>query len=156
MNKLILIGLMTCSSLAVAQECGLTEVIKSANQRYIEVFDEQDNKMLLKVIVADDPEEQQAGFQYACPDEVDSNAILFKFKQEFTPSFHMNNVNAPIEIFFVNAKGDVVTRHTMETYQNNKKPLYKASEPILYALEVSPNFAKNNEVLDNAVKMSIE
>lgn len=83
-----------------------------------------------------------AGFQFVCPKTIATENILFVFKTEFMPAFHMRNVYAPLAIAFINKQGVIVDIQTMYPYVlgSLKNPRYRPALPAMYALEARQNF----------------
>ena len=57
-----------------------------------------------------------AGFQRVCESTIESMPILFVFDRESIPSFHMNNVVAPIDIAFIDKTGQLESIQSMRPY----------------------------------------
>lgn len=70
----------------------------------------------LAVRIADDNRERGGGFQYICPQTIDTTAIYFEFDRAYRPSFHMHNVEAPLDIAFVDPRGVILDIQRMEPY----------------------------------------
>ncbi|MGA8259985.1 MAG: DUF192 domain-containing protein [Arenicellales bacterium] len=70
----------------------------------------------LRVRVADDNTELAGGFQYVCPDTIAKTSIYFVFDHPLHPTFHMHNVEAPLDIAFIDADGVIVNIQRMEPY----------------------------------------
>ena len=83
-----------------------------------------------------------AGFQRVCESTIESMPILFVFDRESIPSFHMNNVVAPIDIAFIDKAGQLESIQSMKPYSvvERSKKLYSPKRPVLYALEVHKGF----------------
>jgi uncharacterized membrane protein (UPF0127 family) len=89
-----------------------------------------------------------AGFQRVCESTIEAMPILFVFEHQSVPSFHMNNVVAPIDIAFIDSKGDLESIQAMTPYSmiQISKPLYSPKRPVLYALEVHKGFYQKHEI----------
>ena len=90
-----------------------------------------------------------AGFQRVCESTIEKMPILFVFERETIPSFHMNNVVAPIDIAFIDKRGQIESIQAMKPYNLLlvKKPLYSPKRPVLYALEVHQGFFDQHQIL---------
>lgn len=98
-------------------------------------------------LFAGDVRTRSAGFQYVCAERIAQTPILFHFGVPVSPSFHMNNVVAPIDIAFIDARGKIESVQSMAVYQEGRrKPRYSPSRPIVAALEVSPGFYAENRI----------
>jgi uncharacterized membrane protein (UPF0127 family) len=98
--------------------------------------------------LADNDVTRAAGFQRVCESTIEAMPILFVFQREVIPSFHMNNVVAPIDIAFIDKHGNIESIHAMKPYSLllAKKPLYSPKEPVLSALEVHKNFYQQHQI----------
>lgn len=103
-------------------------------------------------LLADDVSERAAGFQNICPERIRQTAILFKFSSLVKPSFHMNNVMAPLEIAFIDEQGRIDRLHKMKTYSvvSKEKPVYGPDNPIIAALEVYEGFFADHDLTRTA------
>ena len=102
--------------------------------------------------LADNNRTRAAGFQRVCESTIEDMPILFVFKRESVPSFHMNNVVVPIDIAFIDKNGLLDSIQSMKPYSmlHVRKPRYSPTRPVLYALEVHQGFyQKNNIVVAN-------
>jgi len=98
--------------------------------------------------LADNNATRAAGFQRVCESTIEAMPILFVFNQPSVPSFHMNNVVAPIDIAFIDSEGDLESIQAMNPYSTIqiRKPLYSPKRPVLYALEVHKGFYQKHEI----------
>ena len=94
------------------------------------------------------------GFQFTCAETIESTKIMFYFKRSIIPSFHMNNVKAPLDIAFIDKDGKITDILLMKTYSNTNqnKPLYSPSSPALFALETHAGyFAKQGIMVGDQI-----
>ncbi|MFZ0488322.1 MAG: DUF192 domain-containing protein [Arenicellales bacterium] len=75
-----------------------------------------DRSIELPVRIADDNRERGGGFQYICPQTINTTSIYFEFDRAYRPSFHMHNVEAPLDIAFVDPHGVILDIQRMEPY----------------------------------------
>ncbi len=107
--------------------------------------------------LADTNHTRAAGFQRVCASTIRKTPILFVFENEVVPSFHMNNVVAPIDIAFIKKNGSIDVIHQMQPYSliSLSKPLYASKTPILAALETYKGFFDDHSIgLDSTVSWS--
>lgn len=104
--------------------------------------------LVIDGLLANNSKTRAAGFQYVCPERVAYTAILFEFQRPTKPSFHMNNVLAPLDIAFINKRGRVDSFHQMKTYSlmAMSKPTYSSKSAIIAALEVREGFFADNAI----------
>lgn len=125
-----------------------TDSVKSVNSPYSTAQDNaKDKKIAFNYRLANTPQLRSYGFQFSCPETIANTQILFQFDSPMIPNFHMNNVEAALDIAFINSQGFIIDILAMETYKTNQhKPLYKPSAPALYALEARLGFFAEMEV----------
>ena len=98
--------------------------------------------------LADNNATRAAGFQRVCESTIEAMPILFVFTTPSVPGFHMNNVVAPIDIAFIDSEGNLESIQAMKPYSKIqiRKPLYRPSRPVLYALEVHKGFYQKHKI----------
>lgn len=106
----------------------------------------------LRVRVADEPGLRAAGMQHLCPEAIGDNPMLFVFSRPLRPSFHMQNVHAPLDIVFMDANGEVVERHLMEPGSRLTSP----ETSISYALELASGQAEALGIVPGLVLRRLE
>lgn len=97
---------------------------------------------------ANNSETRAAGFQHVCAERIATTLILFEFSSLLQPSFHMNNVVAPLDIAFIDKDGSVESTQRMSTYSIllRDKPLYSPSRPVVAALEAHDGFYAEHNI----------
>ncbi|MCR4404874.1 MAG: DUF192 domain-containing protein [Candidatus Acetothermia bacterium] len=93
-------------------------------------------EMRLTVRVADEQDEQLAGFQHIGRRVMARSLILFVFLREFSGMFHMRNVVGPLDIAFAKADGKIFSIMRMDPGSK----LYGPDGPFQYALEAPAGF----------------
>jgi len=109
--------------------------------------------------LANNDRTRSAGFQYVCKQTIAAKPILFVFDQVRTPSFHMNNVVAGIDIAFIRPDSSIDSIQKMYPYAIIliDKPLYSPKGPVLAAFEAHPDFYKINDIgLESKVTWQLE
>ena len=98
--------------------------------------------------LANTSERLAQGFQFACAETINTTNILFDFSRPVVPSFHMNNVVAPLDIAFINELGEIINIYLMKTYRllEIDKPTYRPSKPALYAFEARAGFFSQHKI----------
>jgi len=104
--------------------------------REIALLNDLGERVELAVRMADELEEQLAGFQHIGRRVIARSLILFIFSGPLQGKFHMRNVAAPLDIAFIAADGRVVAVMRMELGLR----LYGPDEPFQYALEAPAGF----------------
>ena len=70
-------------------------------------------------------------------DRTTEAGMLFLFDQPMLTPFWNERTLLPLDIFFIDPSGNVVTRHAMKTITESKQPLaYRSSVPYVAALEL--------------------
>ena len=116
-NKVVLLSLLIVlfgwQSRLFAAECELTNKALESMPLVEVTFHRADQSSFsIKAKLADDLYTRAAGFQRVCEETIADMPILFQFERLQKPSFHMNNVVAPIDIAFIKPSGEIdVIRH---------------------------------------------
>ncbi len=111
-----------------------------------------ERRVRLQVRVADDHRERAAGFQYICPETIETTAIYFVFERPRRPNFHMHNVKAPLDIAFIDADGVIVSIQRMEPYVvgARKQKTYGPQTEVAGALEARAGYFSGERITENA------
>ena len=134
-----------------------TNSFEQMGERYIELIDDAGESVLLRVKVADESNEQAAGYQHICPQTIESTAILFVFAEPKTPLFHMRNVHANLDIAFIDAEGTVGDIQLMlEEFATGESRLYPSTVKAKYALEVRQGFFSEHNISAQNSRMKID
>lgn len=153
--SLCLISLASSPVIAKGVDCETDNTALSSMGKAIVTFSRADgSEFEVDVKLADNNNTRSAGFQRVCASTIAAEPILFVFAYETRPSFHMNNVVAPIDIAFIDRAGAIDSVQAMQVYVlvNKNKPLYSPSRPVIAALEAHPEFfSKHNIDLDTTV-----
>ena len=144
-----LVLLLACSQVSTARQCEVDNAALRAMQRGVVQFTFADAQQFeLSVKVANNNLTRAAGFQKVCEATIAAEPILFLFERETRPSFHMNNVVAPIDIAFIDGRGRIDSIHAMQPYVlgSNSRPLYSPEGLVVAALEVQPGFYSEHHI----------
>lgn len=68
--------------------------------------------------------------------------MLFVFPENITSGFWMKNTLIPLDIAFINSKGEIINIQRMEPCKENPCKIYKSPLPYRFALEVRAGFFK--------------
>ncbi len=104
-----------------------------------------------EVWIADDDQTREKGLMFVKSDKLADlpdgahRGMLFVFEVERPLSFWMKNTITALDIAFINAKGDIVRRHTMKPLDEGS---YPSGRPAKYALEVKANLFTELEIVD--------
>lgn len=125
-------GLSGFSSLGGAPECrDQTPEFTEMPVGYVTIAD---TGKTIDVRIAATDSHRAAGMQHLCKETIADNPILFLFDGPLRPSFHMNNVLAPLDIVFIDAGNRVVDVARMEP---NQSALTRPAQPVVAALELA-------------------
>ena len=148
---------IVCSA-SFAQQCENDNEALRAMQSVNVTFTRSDGSSFsLEAKYANNDRTRAAGFQSVCAERIKSTLILFEFERAIKPSFHMNNVVAPLDIAFIDQDGSVESTQVMNTYSLllRSKPLYSPSRPVIAALEAHKNFYQKHNI-DSSSRISWE
>lgn len=132
--------LVASSSRAECRES--TAALDSMSEAELTLTGPENRSIELAVRVADDNREKAGGFQYICPATIDTTSIYFELDRAYRPSFHMHNVEAPLDIAFVDPQGVIVDIQRMEPYTLGATHYRYYSPPgaVVAALETRAGF----------------
>lgn len=137
------------SPFALAQSCQLDNVYLQAMPDSLVTVVNSNNELIeFTVRTALTNQTRAAGFQRVCASVIADKPILFLFEKPGIAQFHMRNVVAPIDIAFIDEQGQIESIQAMLPYilGSTVRPLYSPKREVIAALEVSPNFYKENNI----------
>lgn len=136
----ILLPVLSTSNAGTVLNCvEATAGLQSMELRDAQLEGPGQQRIGLKVRVADTSSERAAGFQHICPEVANETSILFLLQQSYIPSFHMNNVLMPLDIAFIDENGiirDIQTMHPYVLGKQTQTRFWKPGVPVNAALEV--------------------
>lgn len=96
----------------------------------------------VRVEIADEPEERQRGLMYrdSLPEDT---GMLFVYPRERILSFWMRNTRIPLDIAYVDQRGNIVDVQTMAPQSDR---LYESAAPAMYALELEAGWFEEHGV----------
>ena len=154
MRLLGVVFYLVWASTALAEECQLdNDALRSMPKVEVSFTRADQAPLTVQAKLADNYETRAAGFQRVCESVIAAEPILFVFQRERTPSFHMHNVVAPIEIAFIRKDGTIDVTHLMQPYSllMLNKPTYSSNGPVLAAIEMRPGFMQDNGITPDSV-----
>ena len=107
--------------------------------------------LTISVKIADEQAERLAGFQHISPGVIQKSFILFIFAEPKVARFHMQNVQAPLDIAFISSEGSLINIQTMTPGPE----LYGPLEPFEYALEARAGFFEENGFEEDTARLVI-
>ena len=131
------------------QDCEVTnDALVAMTKSEVSVTKKNGEIHTFVVKTAENNHTRAAGFQRVCAETIASEPILFVFERVFVPSFHMNNVVAPIDIAFIDEHGRIESIQAMQPYVliSRHKPLYSPETPVNAALEARPGFYSDHGI----------
>lgn len=162
MRERIKTGLALLTALTVAAgahaECSAsTSALDSMETTELTLSGPDNRSITLQARVADDNRERAGGFQYICPDAIAGTAIYFEFDHPRRPSFHMHNVEAPLDIAFVDAGGLIIDIQTMEPYVlgATRYKYYSPPGPVTAALETRAGYFSERRITAGTWKIEL-
>jgi uncharacterized membrane protein (UPF0127 family) len=126
-----------------AQSNPTTPEFDQMTERVIELVNDAGQLLALPTKIADEPQEQAAGFQFIAPEVIDQSLILFIFSEQRVTRFHMRNVRAPLDIAFIASGGAIIDIQRMQPDVTAAAPFgrtYGPDKPFQYALEARAGF----------------
>ena len=138
-----------CQPRLSAAECELTnKALESMPMVEVSFYRADQSSFSIKARLANDVYTRAAGFQRVCAETIAETPILFLFDRVQRPSFHMNNVVAPIDIAFIKESGEIDVIRNMKPYSVvlKSKRYYSSTKPVIAALEVRKGFYVDNKL----------
>ena len=109
----------------------------------------------LEVHIADQPKTRAAGYQHICEKLIHDTAILFVYARENRGQFHMNNVQAPLDIGFFDGEGRLQKVLLMKPYTASDRPIYDPGVPFQYALEARQGYFADSALAEGKARLVI-
>lgn len=119
----------------------------------IRIINDENQILELEVKIADEPDEQAAGFQYIAREIIEKTVILFVFPLENNGKFHMQNVEASLDIAFIKTNGTIIDILRMDP---NPIQLYGTSESFKYVIEARAGFFQDMKISAGKSKLIVE
>jgi uncharacterized membrane protein (UPF0127 family) len=150
-----------CKELSTDTQFQTTAGYCHMKAKEIKLINDAGAALSLIVRMADEPDEQTAGFQKIGEKIIAQNQILFVFPQEIQESFHMCNVRAPLDIAWIGADGTLLDVQTLEPGPETTEtcPIrYTASgnSVYMYALEAASGFFSKNSITKEKSRLLVE
>ncbi|MEK6861976.1 MAG: DUF192 domain-containing protein [Nanoarchaeota archaeon] len=113
------------------------------------------NKNIIKVEVADTPEERSHGLMFR-ESLCDNCGMLFVFENEDYHNFWMKNTVIPLDMIFISEDNKIIDIIQAEPCKEDPCQVYKPKEKAKYILEVNKEYSSSNNLRtgDN-VKISL-
>ena len=118
----------------------VTEGMRAMHTEDVSLLNDRGKVVVFQSHVADDDTERAAGYQYICANIIEASTILFVYPQPVSARFHMENVEAPLDIGFFDDQGKLFSVMLMQPRDDGDSGLYGPSQPFRYALEASQGF----------------
>ncbi len=122
------------------------ERLSSMNIEQISLRNDFGKEVKIASYIADNNSKRAAGYQHICTDVIDNTHILFVFPQPIMNRFHMQNVQAGLDIGFFDSAGMLISTMVMETYADGNNRLYSPERPFRYVLEARVGFFKQHKL----------
>ena len=128
---------------------GTTPIFDEMKSQLITLERADGSRLQITAKIADNLAKQAAGFQKISPEIIKKSAILFVFKEPIESFFHMHNVEAPLDIAFMDSDGHFIDIETMQMGPT----LYGPDQPFQFALEIRAGFFAENKFSMKGSKM---
>jgi uncharacterized protein len=127
--------------------CSQENITKKNNYCDIYIINNHNNKIKLKVEIADTVESQTKGLMFR--DKLDENSgMIFIFGNETIREFWMMNTYIPLSIAYINRLGTINEIYYMRPLDTSIT--YPSRQPSMYALEVNKDWFKKNNISEGA------
>ena len=137
-------------------DCSQSEILMSEMQvDEISVTNDSGKIVNFNSHIADNPKKRANGYQHICAEVINKSTILFVYAVPSNGRFHMNNVEAPLDIGFFDDKGKLVRTMVMNTYADGNNKLYGPGMPFQYALEARVGFFDDKEISEKNSRLLV-
>jgi uncharacterized membrane protein (UPF0127 family) len=145
--KLTYIIINICVLCFFGFNCSQENITAKNNFCDIYIINNQNNKIKLKVEIADTVETQTKGLMFR--DKLDENSgMIFVFGNETTREFWMMNTYIPLNIAYINRLGIINEIYYMRPLDTSIR--YPSQQPAMYALEVNKDWFKKNNIFEGS------
>ena len=124
---------------AEADRCNdVPEVFATMSNEIVEIWNENERRSVIRARMAVSARQRAAGFQYVCAAEIARFPLLFVFDRDVRARFHMQNVQAALNIAFFSRSGRFISSQRMpRPLVGQPDRLYGIESSYRYALEFS-------------------
>ncbi len=151
-----------CKELIIEPQYQVTSGFCHMKTKEIKFINDDGRTISLQARIADEPDEQRAGFQKIGETIVNQNQIFFLFPQEVRGPFHMCNMKTSLDIAWIRPDGSFVDVQTAEpgpeqTTEDCPKLYAPAGNgAYMYALEAMSGFFSKNTITKDKSRLVIE
>ena len=136
-----------CVLCVLGFNCSQENITAKNNFCDIYIINNQNNKIKLKVEIADTVESQTRGLMFR--DKLDENSgMIFVFGNETIREFWMMNTYIPLNIAYINRQGIINEIYYMRPLDTSIR--YPSQLPAMYALEVNKDWFKKNNISEGS------
>ena len=122
------------------------ERLAKMNTEQISLRNDAGRVIKITAYIADDNNKRAEGYQHICEDIINTTQMLFVYRQPIGGRFHMQNVQAPLDIGFFDSTGRLLSTMVMDTYADGNSRLYDPGQQFQYALEASVGFFNEHKL----------
>ena len=124
---------------AEADTCNdVPEVFATMPTQMVEIWNDDGRRSVIRARIAVSPRQRAAGFQHVCEADITRFPLLFVFDRDVRKRFHMQNVQAPLNIAFFSRSGRFISTQRMtRPLAGQPGKLYGIGSSYRYALEFS-------------------
>jgi uncharacterized membrane protein (UPF0127 family) len=119
------------------------KIFEEMETHQIEITNDENQMLIFQTKIADDSNEQEAGFQHVDKMTIEKTIILFVFQSDIYGQFHMRNVEAPLDIVFIKSNGAIIAIMRMDP---SSTQIYGPNDSFRYAIEARAEFFKDNKI----------
>ena len=122
------------------------EQLAKMNVEQISLRNDAGRVIKITAYIADDNNKRAGGYQHICEDVINTTQMLFVYRQPIDGRFHMQNVQAPLDIGFFDSTGRLLSTMVMDTYADGNSRLYDPGQQFQYALESGVGFFNEHKL----------
>lgn len=123
----------------------LENTLSKTDNKSVIITNQEGNDVIVNVDIARTSSEHAQGLSDR-EELPEGRGMLFVFKEKEQRSFHMKDMNFPIDIIWLS--DDKITRISRNLPPEGKNPSnrYSSENPVNYVLEVPANFCEQNNI----------
>lgn len=153
LGLLVVLGAMSWNVISQSEAFfHTTPAFRKMSPAKVTLINDKGRHVALEVRIANEEDEQQAGFEGIGPGVVRRSLILVVYDRDTITRFSMRNVEVPLELAFIRADGTVLD--VVQTEPGSTEP-YTIGTQFRYVLEAPAGFFAPLEISNNGSLLDV-